>query len=216
MLSQRRRDLPVQGHNQPIRPKTGERIDVEKVVPKPKPPVNKNRAFTFRKFLTGEDVMKISSSEVNIDSDDLKLLLGEVTDKYWKDEKVRRLSSPYAIIIHCWDEAGRIANNEEEGDTEEKRRVRTNLKELLYLISTSSGNENVDQFLKERDNPQTIHCGRFSPGEQSSSAGCSRDWNSSFGFTSTQGPSLPRMTFSPQPATATTGTVSSSTAYHTK
>lgn len=132
-------------------PKTGERSDIEKAIPKPKPPVDENRAFTFRKFSTGEDVMKISSSEAIIESDDLKRLLGEVTHKYWKEEKVDGLSSPYTTFIHCWDAAERLANNEEDGDSDEKKRARTDLKELLFLISTSSGNERVEQYFKDRD-----------------------------------------------------------------
>ncbi|KXX79795.1 ATPase family AAA domain-containing protein 3B [Madurella mycetomatis] len=137
-------------------PDTGERVDIEKTASKPKPDAAEKgaeRAFTFRKFLNplGDDVLKLGGSEVKIESEPLQTLLGKATFRYWKNHKVTEMTSPYHVLICCWDVANDIAKNPKPDESMEDAQARKDLEQLLQLISTSSGNESVDKYFKDRE-----------------------------------------------------------------
>ncbi|KAK4234605.1 ATPase family AAA domain-containing protein 3B [Achaetomium macrosporum] len=121
---------------------TGKRVDIEKAVTKPKSKEKKtDRAFTFRKFLKltgGDEISAPDGSEFEIESEPLQRLLAR---------------SPYQTLIYCWETAEAEAERN-RGESEEDTQARKDLKELLLLISTSSGNEDVDQFFKDRQTLQ--------------------------------------------------------------
>lgn len=137
-------------------PDTGERVDIEKTASKPKSDAAEKgteRAFTFRKFLNpvGDDALKLGGSEVKIESEPLQALLGRATFRYWKNSKVTEMTSPYHTLIYCWDVANDLAKNPKPDESMEDAQARKDLEKLLLLISTSSGNEIVDKYFKDRE-----------------------------------------------------------------
>ena len=132
------------------------------------PPQRSKHAFTFRK-LTGlpesESVLRSllrfretrgyasnepSTSEVDVHFPPLQKLLGRLTYKAGWPEEVTKRRSPYAALIHSWDEAQREASKIVENEREDDRLARNDLKELLKIISTSSGSVRLDQYFKDR------------------------------------------------------------------
>lgn len=58
--------------------------------------------------------------------------------------------SPYTALIYSWSEARKLANTPEEGKTPDETQARNDLRELMKIIETSSGNANLGKFLKDR------------------------------------------------------------------
>ncbi|RWA11929.1 hypothetical protein EKO27_g3176 [Xylaria grammica] len=121
-------------------------------------PVTKpNRAFTFRK-ITGARSSRhhimdddfSSSSEVDVVSPELQKLLGRITSKWGWPEDVTQCASPYSALIYSWQEAQKEATAIEEGESDDEVQARNDLKELLRIISTSSGDVRLDRYFKDR------------------------------------------------------------------
>jgi hypothetical protein len=115
------------------------------------------RAFTFRK-ITGirssnsslENDLS-SSSEVEVDFPPLRRLLGRITSKWgWPDE-VTRCGSPYSPLIYSWEEAKFESSAIIDDESDEEKQARDDLKELLRIISSSSGDARLDRYFKNRD-----------------------------------------------------------------
>ncbi|KAI1357507.1 hypothetical protein F5Y08DRAFT_324151 [Xylaria arbuscula] len=120
--------------------------------PIPKP----NRAFTFRKNLRTRGTRRYiedeypSSSEVEVVFPELQKLLGRITYKWGWSEEVTGCASPYSALVYSWEEALREANDVVDGESDDERQARDDLKELLRIISTSSGDVRLDRFFKSR------------------------------------------------------------------
>ncbi|KAK1749636.1 hypothetical protein QBC47DRAFT_395553 [Echria macrotheca] len=119
----------------------------------------KSQAFTFRKRLRqkrgadGEQVLKASGSEVEVHFPPLQTLLGKVLRKYSQTGPIKQLQSPFEGLLFAWDEAAEEASRTDvgEGDNEEDIKLaRDDLKELMNIISTSSGDEALDQYFKSK------------------------------------------------------------------
>lgn len=120
--------------------------------PIPKP----SRAFTFRKNLGTKGMHRLIeddrpwSSEVEVVFPELQKLLGSITCKWgWADE-VTRCASPYSALIYSWEEAQKEANAIVDGESDDEKQARDDLKELLRIISTSSGDVRLDRYFKSR------------------------------------------------------------------
>ncbi|KAI0152842.1 hypothetical protein GGR57DRAFT_492579 [Xylariaceae sp. FL1272] len=118
---------------------------------------DKNRAFVFRK-LTGlrrtrrpELDVSLSSSEFDIVFPPLQRLLGRITSKWGWPEQVTRCSSPYIPLIHSWDEAWKEAWDPHEDNSSDDQLARTDLREMLRIIKTSSGDVRLDRYFKNRE-----------------------------------------------------------------
>ncbi|KAI3337622.1 hypothetical protein HD806DRAFT_518423 [Xylariaceae sp. AK1471] len=120
------------------------------------PQTKPNLAFTFRK-ITGIrssrsrlDNDLSSSSEFDIVFPPLQKLLGRITSKWgWPDE-VTRCGSPYSPLIYSWEEAQQEARAIVDDESNEEKQARDDLKELLRIISTSSGDVRLDRYFKNR------------------------------------------------------------------
>ncbi|KAI1346302.1 P-loop containing nucleoside triphosphate hydrolase protein [Xylaria sp. FL0043] len=121
-------------------------------------PVTKpNRAFTFRKItgvrssrhhLIDNDLS--SSSEIEVVFPELQKLLGRITSKWGWSEEVTQCASPYSALIYSWEEAQKEATAIVEGESDDETQARNDLKELLRIISTSSGDVRLDRYFKDR------------------------------------------------------------------
>ena len=112
------------------------------------PEKESNRAFTFRK-LTG---MSKPSSELDIHYPPLQKLLGILTSKWgWSDE-VKKCRAPYYPLVYAWEQAQQEASKIIKDEPHEKWQARSDLKEILKILSTSSGDLRLDQYFKERAN----------------------------------------------------------------
>jgi hypothetical protein len=115
-----------------------------------------NRAFTFRKFMRGqntrgEEIFKPVRTEVEIEFAPLERLLGKITQKYAGTTKITQMESPYMNLVWSWDEAKKAAIAEVKDETSEEKQAREDLRELMEIISTSSGDEMLDRYFKARD-----------------------------------------------------------------
>ncbi|KAI1270666.1 hypothetical protein F5Y18DRAFT_434937 [Xylariaceae sp. FL1019] len=117
---------------------------------------HKNRAFVFRK-LTGirgsrrPDLAVASSSEFDIVFPPLQKLLGRITSRWGWAEPVTRCSSPYMPLIYSWDEAWKEAWDPHQDESSDVQLARTDLREMLRIIHTSSGDVRVDRYFKNRE-----------------------------------------------------------------
>jgi hypothetical protein len=112
------------------------------------------RAFTIKKMTLARSrysELETLSSEVKIEFEPLQKLLGEVTSKWGWSESVATCSSPYRGLIYAWSEATIEARKVVEGEDDERKQARTDLGELLRLISTSSGYLPLDRYFKDRE-----------------------------------------------------------------
>jgi hypothetical protein len=114
-----------------------------------------NQAFTFRKITglrmsRGFPDSEPASSEFEIFFPPLQKLLGRLTTKWGWSSEVTKHSSPYAALIYSWDEAISETLKIVESESDDERQARNDLKELLRLISTSSGDVRLDRYFKER------------------------------------------------------------------
>jgi hypothetical protein len=109
-------------------------------------------AFTIRKFLDPEK-NKFSYSEVDIEAPGLRALLGEQLKHYpghlWDSDPVN-ISENFAPIVHNWEKLQEEANKTKHKSPEEEQ-ARKDLKELLDIVSTGSGNAKLDQYFKTRE-----------------------------------------------------------------
>jgi hypothetical protein len=133
---------------------TGERIDragAIDTIPKGESEQKSDRAFTFRKyFITDELKQRSISSEVTIEYEPLQKLLHSILAKYESAPRIKTLSSPFQSLIWCWDDANNIAEATNDSSNEEEIQARLDLKQLLQIISTSSGSTPVDRWFRER------------------------------------------------------------------
>ncbi|KAI0490382.1 hypothetical protein F4859DRAFT_520199 [Xylaria cf. heliscus] len=120
------------------------------------PVVKPNRAFTFRKISrmrvsrSAVGINVISSSEVDVIFPELQKLLGRITSKWGWPEEVTKCASPYTALIYSWEEAQKEAIAIIDGESDDEKQARDDLKELLRIISTSSGDVRLDQYFKDR------------------------------------------------------------------
>ncbi|KAI1753930.1 hypothetical protein F4782DRAFT_494461 [Xylaria castorea] len=120
------------------------------------PETKPNRAFTFRK-ITGIRTSRSrvetdtsSKSEVDVIFLPLQKLLGRITSKWGWPEEVTACSSPYGVLIYSWEEAHKEAFETVEGESDDEKQARVDLRELLRIISTSSGDVRLDRYFKDR------------------------------------------------------------------
>lgn len=141
-------------------PDTGEYVDKTPEAAAKKTPTTtsetSNLRFTFRRFMKnqnvrGEDILRSTGSEVDIESVPLQVLLGKITHKYVGMAKVTQMESPYMNLIWSWDEADKEANAEDPEDTDQQKGAREDLRELMKIISTSPGDESLERYFKVRD-----------------------------------------------------------------
>ncbi|KAI1741360.1 hypothetical protein F4680DRAFT_416583 [Xylaria scruposa] len=125
------------------------------------PEAKPNRAFTFRKITGIKTSRSISDndfsskSEVDIIFPQLQKLLGRITSKWGWPEEVAACSSPYDALIWSWDEAQKEAIAIVDGESDDEKQARNDLKELLRMISTSSGDVRLDRYFKDRQTLST-------------------------------------------------------------
>ncbi|KAF2688250.1 P-loop containing nucleoside triphosphate hydrolase protein [Lentithecium fluviatile CBS 122367] len=115
------------------------------------------RAFTLRKLTMGRprysayrNQADAVSSEVFIDFEPLQQLIGKITHKWGWTELVLSCRSPYTGLVYAWTEAQEEAVKVVEDEPDEQKQARTDLGELLRLISTSSGYLPLDVYFKDR------------------------------------------------------------------
>lgn len=120
----------------------------------------KSQAFTFRKRLRmkrgrdGEQFLKATGAEVDIHFPPLQILLEKVLRKYSQTGPTKLLQSPFEGLLFSWDRAAKEADriDFDDGDNEEDVKLaRADLKELMKMVSTSSGDEALDRYFKTRD-----------------------------------------------------------------
>jgi len=122
----------------------------------------KSQAFTLRKRLRqkrgrdGEQFLKATGSEVEVHFAPLQTLLEKVLRKYSQTGPVKLLQSPFEGLLFAWDKAAEEANRTDldEGEKEKEEDIkvaREDLKELMRIVSTSSGDEALDRYFKGKD-----------------------------------------------------------------
>lgn len=138
-------------------PRTGDLVDRPpapiKKTEKPETDKKVERAFTLRKF-KGMSDSSINDSEIEIESEELQKLLANVTRKYIgsTQSKLTQMDSPYSQLVWAWKTAEQEAAIDDQTESEEKRLARVDLKDLLRIISTSSGDEMLDRYFKAKQN----------------------------------------------------------------
>ncbi|KAF2873443.1 hypothetical protein BDV95DRAFT_604950 [Massariosphaeria phaeospora] len=129
-------------------------VDATKKEEKEVGPQNQShKAFTFRKIImtrTRYREQEVTTSEVDIEFKPLQQLLGKITSKWGWAELVVSCRSPYTALVHSWQEAVAESEKVVELETDDDKQARTDLTELLRMISTSSGYLPLDQYFKER------------------------------------------------------------------
>lgn len=108
------------------------------------------RAFTLRKFLyNGADE---DDGEIDITSQDLwgllKALLGHYPCHIFQGS-CGTLDSPYESLVLNWDKLEHAANETPKNDNDQQ--IRSDLKLLLDIISSSSGDQKLDKYFKIRN-----------------------------------------------------------------
>ncbi|KAI9694330.1 MAG: hypothetical protein M1820_009019 [Bogoriella megaspora] len=109
-------------------------------------------AFTFRKVQSSDDA-SIDYSEIIVESQGLQDLLHEITKDTIFTSRWDTLRSPFPGLLQVWSKAEKEAL-EVYGESEQSRIARQDLKELLRVISTSSGVEMLDRYFRAR--PQLV------------------------------------------------------------
>ncbi|KAM0818695.1 putative ATPase family AAA domain-containing protein 3B [Seiridium cardinale] len=141
-------------------PLTGERTDRKGVVDqKAKEDTEKKskKAFTFRKFLStrpgglSQDVITPTHSEVIVHFEPLQRLLGSVMKKYSSLSRITVMTSPYQSLIWSWSSAEAAVRSQGEDDAGDVIQAKADLKELMAIISTSSGSVSLDWYFREKD-----------------------------------------------------------------
>ncbi|KAK6074954.1 ATPase [Seiridium cupressi] len=134
-------------------PLTGERTDRKGVVdPKAEGDTEKKskKAFTVRKFLStrpgglSQDVITPTHSEVIVHFEPLQRLLGSVMKKYSSLSRTTVMTSPYQSLIWSWSSAEAAVRSQGEDDADDVVQAKADLKELMGIISTSSGSVSLD------------------------------------------------------------------------
>ncbi|KAI9845158.1 MAG: hypothetical protein M1837_005043 [Sclerophora amabilis] len=109
-------------------------------------------AFIFRKVQ--DEQGKFWYSEVEIKSVDLQQLLRtnlmHYPGHYWEGDVVT-IIDPFSPLVHNWDKLQKVANEEVANFSEEDKQVRSDLKLLLNIVSTSSGVDKLGKYFKERE-----------------------------------------------------------------
>jgi hypothetical protein len=105
-------------------------------------------AFTFRRVMDLSDETKFKYSEVDIESQKLRLLLKEVIRDYpgqsWEGEIIN-MRGPFTPLVHNWDELDREADLK---DDSRNREAREDLRKLLDYVASSS---ELEAYFKTRD-----------------------------------------------------------------
>lgn len=117
----------------------------------PKP--QSRRAFTFRKstmLRSRINYIETVVSEAKIESESLQRLIGTITKGLGAPELVTSLSSPFTNLVWTWAEADEEAKKYVESETPDEKQARVDLRELMRIVSTSSGIQQLDQYFKER------------------------------------------------------------------
>jgi len=118
------------------------------------PQVKSNRAFIFRKTSllseTRRGLGTRESSSFEIIFPPLQKLLGSLTSKWGWPDLVTQCSNPFSALIYSWDDALQASTFIVEGESEDEKQARDDLKELLRIVSTSSGDQQLDQYFKDR------------------------------------------------------------------
>jgi hypothetical protein len=96
------------------------------------------------------NIVETVLSEAQIESEPLQKLIGRITSQLGTPEQVTSLSSPFASLVWMWTEADGEARKYVESETPEEKQARIDLRELMRIISTSSGIQTLDQYFKER------------------------------------------------------------------
>jgi hypothetical protein len=89
-------------------------------------------------------------SEAKIESESLQRLIGTITKGLGAPELVTSLSSPFTNLVWTWAEADEEAKKYVESETPDEKQARVDLRELMRIVSTSSGIQQLDQYFKER------------------------------------------------------------------
>lgn len=110
-------------------------------------PKGSDRAFTFRKVQTTNS-NTIDYSEAIIESKELQELLGKIMRPVDGYDMWDELQSPFQTLIQCWPEAEAEAGKDDDDDN--FKQARKDLKELMKIISTSSGVPELDKYFRER------------------------------------------------------------------
>ncbi|KAK0648187.1 hypothetical protein B0T16DRAFT_370506 [Cercophora newfieldiana] len=120
----------------------------------------KSQAFTFRKRLRtkrtrdGEQFLKATGSEVEVHFPPLQIMLEKVLRKFSQTGPTKSLQSPFEGLVFSWERAAAEANRTDfdPGDNpKDIKLARTDLRELMKMISTSSGDEELDSYFKTKD-----------------------------------------------------------------
>ena len=147
--------------------KTGGFIDTTSSIEKDTqygPQQKLDKAFIFRRVTNMSRILRNegtdpSYSEVEVIFPELQTLLGRLTFKWGWAERVTKCRSPYDALIYAWDEAQEEAVRIVEDESPEEQWARNDLKELLKIISTKSGDARLDAYLRNRktlQNEKTI------------------------------------------------------------
>jgi len=105
------------------------------------------------------NIVETVLSVAQIEAEPLQRLIGKITSKLGADELVKSISSPFDNLVWMWAEAEDEAKKFVESETPEEKQARVDLRELMRIISTSSGIQHLDQYFKERslfDNESSI------------------------------------------------------------
>jgi len=80
------------------------------------------------------------------------MLLGDIMRKYGGSEKVTQMSSPYVNLVWSWERAEAEADekNMKSNASNEDKMAHEDLRALLRIIMTSSGDEVLDRYFKNR------------------------------------------------------------------
>jgi hypothetical protein len=136
------------------------------------------RAFTLRKLTMAPTTVSSQrlqteavSSEVEIESKALQRLLGKLTYQWGWTDPVLVCRSPYLPLLHSWQESIDASLLIVEGESDEEKQARIDLRHLIRIISTSSGHLPLDRYFKARhsfiEDRTVTHnalCSLFPPG----------------------------------------------------
>ena len=110
-------------------------------------------AFTFTKIQERNGV-EIAGSEVKVESAELKDILNRIVysdDDSGDSSSYLYFNSPFTELVWAWDALESETEKSVEQETEVKKLARQDLQELMRLVMTSSGNERLSKYFKDRD-----------------------------------------------------------------
>ena len=125
----------------------------EPVVEPMKDTTSSDVAFTFTKIQERNGV-EIAGSEVKIESVELKNMLGRIIrggDNNSDSLSQLYFDSPFPRLVWAWDVLETEAHDSAAQETEVNKLARQDLQELMRLVTTSSGNERLTKYFKDKD-----------------------------------------------------------------